>query len=313
MPALLSVVEWVKSNTLVLHEHLTNTTTYEAYRCGIYVTVREVSPLVSGGFYYEEVLQEHSNLEDLADFGLKGFVNPGALSRSSLLFKPSPNATSPNQNSTFTMQWVSWRMLSSLLIDQPDMLNGNASFGGSSDLGDPDTITMLWQHQNITLAMHSMAEYMATEMRANVPAFREEDNGRKVQGVISGSVINGFAWVQEQLVVARWSWLALPVLLLVLAALSLQIAYVETRRSHVGLWLSSPLTLFFQGRLVPEMQSLNWQVRSLDSAKAMSNAAEGLVARISTGPRMSIQVSSKSPASEDMELISRDSFQVDES
>ncbi|KAI1488194.1 hypothetical protein F5X96DRAFT_671952 [Biscogniauxia mediterranea] len=45
----------------------------------------------------------------------------------------------------------------------------------------------------------------------------------------------------------RWAWLVLPTVLLALSVLFLAAAaaaFVETRRTRIGMWQSSPLTLF---------------------------------------------------------------------
>lgn len=176
-------------------------------------------------------------------------------------------------------------MLSSQLVD-PNFLQGSIDQGYSNGLSGPDITTLVYKAPNITSAMYSMAAYMTTSLRKN------QDGVQNASLIAPAQAIEGVVLAQKQFVVVQWVWLTLPIILLVLAILFLIAAFIETRRSHVGLWQSSPLTLFFHAQLQPrgEMEQFEWNVESLNTEGAMEKAAESLRAKIPKNARATIEV-----------------------
>jgi len=72
--------------------------------------------------------------------------------------------------------------------------------------------------------------------------------------------------------------------LLILAIFLFLAAYWDTRTSRVGVWQSSPLTLFFHGQLSGEYKTVvNCDKKVLNTAKSMQVVAEDLQAQIMDG------------------------------
>lgn len=84
----------------------------------------------------------------------------------------------------------------------------------------------------------------------------------------------------------------------------------------MGLWQSSPLTLFFHAQRVYQgsQENLVSNAASLNNADAMQKAASLLMARIQLHARGIIEIYSKASVSEasreDIELMPRDSLEV---
>ncbi|KUJ09003.1 uncharacterized protein LY89DRAFT_317286 [Mollisia scopiformis] len=204
---------------------------------------------------------------------------------------------SPNLNDTFVVSSNAWTDLSSQLTEET-LLNGQVVLGGidsDSPLTGNDLPTLLYQATNVTRAMHSLAGYITTQMRANDSLLLQEAQ-QNVSLIAANQAVNGHVWTQQQFVTVRWAWLTLPALLLVLACIFLLIAFVETRKNRVGLWQSSPLAFFFHARLPDEAQMREWRAGELSTANQMQNAAKKLYMKIMKDEDGSIEVFSKSAA-----------------
>jgi hypothetical protein len=87
--------------------------------------------------------------------------------------------------------------------------------------------------------------------------------------------------VLRQFVTIEWVWLILPAIILVASTIFLCIAIITSEVHHVGLWKSSPLTLFYHATCIaqdsPHSKSYT---QSLNTEDAMREAASNLRARI---------------------------------
>lgn len=324
--ASIAMVQWIKSMGRVVGP----TSAFEAGRCDFYLSVREVIPKVSNGVYTEEVLQEITRPEpvpglsySMDKFPLNFFLSPyesngGKLD--SIIFKVNGSAPS-NMGKTYTFQLNQreYLVFSSQFVADDDFLHGKVSTatGGGEPLG-PSTLIMLWQADNATRAMYNLAEAITTQMRANATTLLQQaQQGQNTSIIAPEQAIRGYVWVQQQNVVVRWEWLIMPLVLLALAAVFLFIAYMDTRRKHVGLWQSSPLTLFFHAQPVDEeggRKTAAWDVGPLDTADAMQKAASLLTARISPNGHDTIQVFYSGEgcgfSHADIGLVPRDSLEM---
>jgi hypothetical protein len=299
MVGFLSMVQWVKALDLQPGQRVYSNTTYEAVRCIFYLSVREVLVQVSNGVYSEKLLQEYTRPENISTtptYALNGtdyyFMDPFDFNFPDLVYKPPFARGPPNLNDTFVVPYHSFAMLSSLLI-HGDFLNGEVTQAYSSGISGPDIPLMLYQANNVTHAMYTMAEYITTLMRASDSDPLEEEY-QNASLITPAQAVTGAVWVQKQFVTVRWAWLTLPAVLLILAILFLLAVFLETQRSCVGLWQSSPLTLFFHGQLSDRPQSIDWKAGSLNTANAMQDSAADLCARIPKDSPGTIEVYPKS-------------------
>lgn len=88
--------------------------------------------------------------------------------------------------------------------------------------------------------------------------------------------------------------MSFPIALLVLAVILLTATFVETSRKRVGLWQSSPLTLFFHARVSDEAAFGNFgkegERGGLDTVGAMQDATMGIYAKVTGGMGRRIEV-----------------------
>lgn len=327
MSALLAVVEWVKATSVGHGEYMKPNDTYEAVRCGVYLSVKEMNAISVNGEYSEVEIGEHTavanNLNITADTINGTWVSPSAGTFSSSLnstldFRPPWDAQSPGGNGTFSMPFGAFYSLVSLFGGDPDLLNGNVSTLYSSGLSGAGILSLLFESDNTTRAIEYMARYMTMAMRSNAT-----DELRRAQGgsnnntapIAAGSAVNGSVWTQQQFVVVRWAWLALPVTLLVLAIVFLLLAFIETRRAGVGLWETSPLTLLFHARVEAWPPGVRSGKDALQTAGAMTEAAADMCARIPKGAKATIEVYPRVDAAAhprgNSRSMSRDSLELD--
>ncbi|TVY21498.1 hypothetical protein LARI1_G002287 [Lachnellula arida] len=321
---LLALVQWVKAIGSLSSPNyeiasITSNTTFEAVRCAFYLSVREVSVNVTNGVYSEDLLQENSHAGNVPGFFSNGtssysygddgrehwypasITGPADISNgieyhsinpfgdnNSLVYKPPFATTPPNLNDTFVVSYNAWFDLSSQLIEQ-GFLNGIVQTGSDDPLSGNDFPTLLYQASNVTRAMHSIAGYMTTQMRANDSLIPQEAQ-QNASLIAANQAVNGNVWVQKQFVTVRWAWLTLPALLLVLACGFLLAAFLKTRKSRVGLWQSSPLVFLFHARLADEAQIGEWKARELNTADQMQSAAEKLSMKITNSNDGPIEV-----------------------
>lgn len=324
-----ALVQWIKSTNSSTVE-LKPKSAFEAVRCDFYLSVKEVVPEVVNGVYSEQILQEVTRPEaapglsySMDYFPFHFFLSPYETNGAridSVEFRLNGSAPSNiGKTYTFKLNGQGFRALSSQLVADTDFMTGEVSrgTGGGQPVG-PSNLIMLWQADNTTEAMYNLADAITTQMRANTTMVLQQR--QKNESVIAPEDgISGYVWVQQQTVVVRWNWLIMPVVLLVLAAVFFLVAYMNTRRRRMGLWLSSPLTLFFHAQPVDQSgrKTVVPKVSHLDTADAMRRAASRLTAKVSLQHRDTLEVyfevKDNGFSEQDINLIARDSLEEESS
>lgn len=307
MTATTAIVQWVKETPLHINPKQFNPT-IEAFRCAIYFCLRNVRPSVTNGVYSEEILEEvvrAENAQNVTKFNSNGttIADPHIESwrLAGLIYRLKQ--TSSNANSTFVVPHNGFVAMASQFGIDPDFLKGTAGIASAADQLMGDSIPAILYNANDTvLAIQNMADSVTTQMRMNGSiVIRNKDPILSPDQSVRGNV-----WVQQQLVIVRWAWLALPTVLLLLSTLFLVAAFLETHRSGVGLWLSSPLTLFFHARISHEERQALVDVgfESLNSVESMQKVSQRLRAKIPKGSAGNIEVRIKEDArcQEEVEL-----------
>jgi hypothetical protein len=306
MTSYLSSVQWVKAlgmknSGVTLYEGINANTSFEAGRCSFYFSVIEVQAQVVNGVYSEQVLREYTDIQyrsakpyDTVNGTEFFFMDPYAYDFSqTLVFKAPFAEASPNKNNTFTLSFEYFEQLGSLLWFS-SFLNGKvyvgitsgeegSAVGGAID----DDVLLLYQADNVTRAMYNLAQYMTTEVRAysSTPLGEAENNATAID---AQQAIIGTVWTQKQFVTVEWAWLTLPAILLILTLLFFIGMCLKTRAAHVGLWASSPLALFFHGKVSEEMNTL--RLNELDTAERMKAGAASIWAQINDNVHGGIEV-----------------------
>ncbi|KAF4460419.1 hypothetical protein FALBO_12792 [Fusarium albosuccineum] len=284
MTGFLAMVQWVKAHSLKPLDYIQPNTTFEAGRCAFYFSIRHINATVSEGVYSEKLLGEHTSAKilnqsfsnDVTNMGFYEIWDENSLG---LEYRPAFPSGRNDRGPVFFIPRAAFIRVQGGMLGQ-SILRGNVSTGASGALSGLEYAIMLYQASNTTRAMHYMAEYLTLAMRAN--ASNVLQTSRQDPSLIDEeSVVYGQVLMQQQYVIVRWNWLILPVSIYILTVLFLTLAGVETRRGKVGIWHTSPLTLFFHAQLSNDARSLLDSTTSpLDTAEAMHDAAADLCIRI---------------------------------
>ncbi|KAE9984652.1 hypothetical protein EG327_004966 [Venturia inaequalis] len=276
---ILAVVEWAKvlgrfANAVQgIGAHVTPNTTFEAQRCVFYLAIHELEEKVVDGTY--QCNQTAPFTEATSDRTL------------SLVYKPDPHGNATNQDRNFTMSQESFDIISSQFTMDPNFLQGNVEVSNSSSLNGPTTAFTLFQADNVTKAMYNLADYMTKSFRAN-DSLLLQAQGHGPTSIAESQMMVGKALSPQQVVRVRWAWLALPVIVLFLAAVFLGVVILTSAAHNVGAWKDSPLTLFFH--VAPGEYNIGDGTSALDTTDAMRKAASTMRARIEQRGRTSIEV-----------------------
>ncbi|KAJ4999853.1 hypothetical protein K4K48_003412 [Colletotrichum sp. SAR 10_66] len=287
------VVDWVKvwpNNSSVMYELLGKDSLLEAFRCAIYFSAKEVLPRVENGVYSEEVLQEVTQPENVQflnerNDSLRHFVRYEDPWRNLAFRLP---VLSPNRRNNFTIPKTAFYDIYSQMKRD---LTGTVSVA-SRQYSGTTTPLLVYKADSVVQSIQNMADAITTEMRRNGSSVNPEQT------------IQGHVWIQQQFVVVRWAWLALPATMLVLTSLFLAATIVETRRKDVGVWLSSPLALFFNAHLDSSGKDVLSRAssESLNTADGMVQVAAGLKTSIDKGSRTISVVAKESVKAQDEDV-----------
>ncbi|KAI8308983.1 hypothetical protein K4K61_002174 [Colletotrichum sp. SAR11_59] len=286
LTATMVIVDWVKvwpNNSAVMYELLGKDSLLEAFRCAIYFSAKEALPRVENGVYSEEVLQEVTQPENVEflnerNDSLRHFVRYEDPWRN-LAFR-LPVLSQNRRNNFIVPRTAFYDIYSQMKSD----LTGTVSIA-SRQYSGTTTPLLVYKADSVVQSIQNMADAITTEMRRNGSSVNPEQT------------IQGHVWIQQQFVVVRWAWLALPATMLVLTSLFLAATIVETRRKDAGVWLSSPLALFFNAHMDSSGKDVlsHASSKSLNTADGMIQVAAGLKASIDKGSR-TINVIAKEPA-----------------
>lgn len=279
MSGILAVVEWAKvlgrfaNAASGVGAYLINNTMLEARRCIFYLAVHELEEKIVNGTY-----QVHQRAEFTEATNGKSFP---------LVYKPNVPGNASNSDKSFTMSQESFDIISSQFTMDPNFLQGKVVVSDNSSLNGPMTAFTLFQADNVTRAMINLADYMTKSFRANDSLLRQTQDNNPTFIEESQSII-GKALSPQQVVHVQWAWLALPIIVLSLAAIFLGIVILTSAAYEVGAWKDSPLTLFFH--VASGEVDRGDRMSSLDTADAMQEAASTLKVRIGKRNRMTIEV-----------------------
>ncbi|TGO35465.1 hypothetical protein BHYA_0157g00170 [Botrytis hyacinthi] len=285
----LTMVQWVKASETngKVYQKFNPKSIYEAGRCFFYLSVNKISVAVFDGIYSEKTLEETTQAENRPSaptyisnsvgFYIRNESEANYIS-DPIVYRPAINTR--DANGTFVVPYSTYQMLvSQLTLD--GFLNGSirSALDGLVIDGKTNMNSMLYQSRNITAAMHNMAAYMTTAMRANDSIVLQQS--RNDSSLIAPTqAVAGKVLFEEQVVTVRWGWLSLPALLLVLAITLFLATFLKTRKCRAGLWGASPLALFFHGQLRNGSQSVNLNHDTLDTEQDMEKVTSGLCAKL---------------------------------
>lgn len=92
---------------------------------------------------------------------------------------------------------------------------GSGKFSANTAGTDGDLVMRLWTTQNTTRILDNMSIYITNSLRANQSALLPPYFLR--ENIDPGTSVNGNVWVPRAYVQVEWAWLALPILLCILA------------------------------------------------------------------------------------------------
>ncbi|TID18691.1 hypothetical protein E2P81_ATG05672 [Venturia nashicola] len=269
---ILAVVEWAKvlarfANAVTgVGAHVTQNTTFEAHRCLFYFAIHELGERVVNGTY--QVNQTAQFTE-----ATKGKMN-------SLVYKPAPHGNATNRHRDFTVSQESFDIISSQFTMDPNFLQGKVEVSNSSSLNGPTIAFTLFQADNVTKAMYNLADYMTKSFRAN-DSLLLQAQGHGPSFIAESQMIIGRALSPQQVVHVQWSWLVLPIVVLLLTAVFLGVVILTSTACDVGAWKDSPLTLFFHA--MEGVRDDGGRTEDLDTTDAMNKAASRMRVRVRKG------------------------------
>lgn len=296
---ILAVVEWVKvlgrfSNAVPgAGAHITQNSTFEAQRCVFYLAVHELEEAVVNGTYklqHKREFLEAANATALPSHqgnGTTMYFREPYHDGPPLVYRPDLQKNASNRGKSFTMSQETFDIISSQFTMDPSFLSGEVDVSPNSSLSGPTTVFTLFQADNVTRAMHNLADYMTKSFRANNSLLLQAEH-KDATLIAQNQAISGHAWSPQQVVHIQWRWLVLPIIVLLLAAAFLCVVILTSAAHGVGAWKDSPLTLFFHVASGDRDASDN--TRSLDTADAMHKAASTLRARIVKNDRSTIEI-----------------------
>ncbi|KAF7931351.1 hypothetical protein BELL_0139g00090 [Botrytis elliptica] len=285
----LTMVQWVKASETngQVYQKFNPKSIYEAGRCFFYLSVNKISVEVFDGIYSEKTLEETTQAENRPSaptyisnsvkFYIRNESEANYIS-DPIVYRPAINTG--DTNGTFVVPYSTYRMLiSQLTLD--GFINGSirSALDGLVIDGKTNMNSMLYQSRNITAAMHNMAAYMTTAMRANDSIILQQSRNDSFL-IAPTQAVAGKVLFEQQVVTVRWGWLSLPALLLVLAVTLFLATFLKTRKCRAALWGASPLALFFHGQLRNGPQSVNLNHDTLDTEKDMEKVTSGLCAKL---------------------------------
>lgn len=264
---------------------------YDAGICVFYFSVKLVQPSVVNGVYNEKVLTDFNHdpsvptyTGTLENFPFVNVPWPDLYNMSDVLFKPSFL-----HNHTFNISQAAFANLAGSLTD-PVLFNGTVVSGSANGFVGPTIPLMLLRKPNITRAMTNMATYMTNVLRANDSLLLQEATGNP-SAIDADQAVLGDVLVPVQYVIVRWWWLALPLLTLVASTLFLILVIAQTAHFHVGIWKTSPLTLYFQSTMISDQGGAVRSAGPCATATDMKHIASRYTARVANHWRDGVTIS----------------------
>jgi hypothetical protein len=298
LTGLLGTVSWAKitqafvSQTLDLSRNPIRTllpeSTFEAFTCGVYMTVMQVQPNVTAGKYLEKVVNSFPQNDNSLQAPTETWNNTGFYFHdpehwNDLVY--NAKIKSFKDVSQIRVSGPAFQALASQLI-QPEFLQGDVGTGNSDSAprGSTDMATMLFRARNMTKAIETMAKFMTIALRSN-DSLSLQDDSHNASIVASSHAVFGQMQVDELYIRVKWAWLALPIIMLGFSVFFVATTILRTWDGPVGVWKESPLALLFHAAVGDSFCQLQDELRSyrngmLDTVGYIETAATQLEARV---------------------------------
>ncbi|KAF2189313.1 hypothetical protein K469DRAFT_748002 [Zopfia rhizophila CBS 207.26] len=295
----LIMVQWAKVTDLVTtledqgSEKIRPTMPYEAGRCIFYLSVKQFQARVDNGIYTEKLLDEYLHVSNATQRPTYTYDDTEYFIRDPWNWEEDLVFNAPFElDRNFTVGYRSFDSIISAFWGD-NFLMGNVSMSSAARFqGDPIAI-MLLKADNVTRAMHNMAHYMTISLRSNSTLLLQ-NKLQNASAIAPEQVVQGQVWQQAQFVTVRWIWLALPCATILLAFVFLGVVIVGTRNRPVGIWKSSPLTLFFQCKLAESWERhASLDNEALNTVDSMEKTAAKLNASAMGGDDLGVRISAR--------------------
>jgi hypothetical protein len=181
------------------------------------------------------------------------------------------------------MDFTSWMDLERVLTDILGSGNLSTSDAGTfvaRPNGKTSEIKHLYQPDNITATMHTIAHNMTVALRANNTIGQELNAGNFTNKGFRNMVgstyqVIGTEYIQAVHLRVRWAWFSFPAALLLIAAVILFHTIWESRPRTMGVWKNNPLALLLNTRWRSDRNMLG-----ASTTKQLDKVTENLEARI---------------------------------
>jgi hypothetical protein len=250
---------------------------FDVGRCVFYVSMQVIQAEVFNGVYTETI--NKSTIQTYPPY------NTG-----SLLFTYQPSYQDTQNRDicldlpiNLTMDSTSWMDLERVLTDILGSGNLSTSDAGTfvaRPNGKTSEIKHLYQPDNITATMHTIAHNMTVALRANNTIGQELNAGtftnKGFRNMVGSTYqVIGTEYVQAVHLRVRWAWLSFPAaLVLVVAAIQFH-TICASRLKAVGVWKSNSLALPSNTRRRSDRNMLG-----ASTTKQLDKVTENLEARI---------------------------------
>jgi hypothetical protein len=297
---LLGTVSWAKITKAVVSQNtgefstpirtLWPNSTFEAFTCGIYMTVMEVQPNVTAGLYHEKVINSFPQVDNSSQTPTEKWAGIDFYyhipeDSDDIVYRPNPSIRSSEDQTELRVSGAAFEILASQLIS-PDLLQGDVGTGSSESVprGSTDMATMLYRAANMTKAIETMAKFMTIALRSN-DSLPLQDAEHNASIVAPTHIVYGQMHVEVLFVRVGWVWLALPIAMLGFSVFFIATTMLRTWDGPVGLWKESPLALFFHAAVGDSFCQVQDELRSdrkdmLDTVDCIETAATQLEARV---------------------------------
>jgi hypothetical protein len=238
---------------------------YNATQCTLYWCINTYNSSVVNGQLVEKTL--HSWNVPTAEWSLGYSGRPKFLS--------PPPISSNSAPTTFTLGYYAVGPLEDWLLDrltfsnsyavrETEYKNGSLTWAPdvSSNISVPGYVVPavldligLFQLNEPLEIFPNLAKSMTTLIRSTTDSEKTNENFAGLKIADEGPII-GVAYDLQVYIAIRWAWLAFAASLLVLMLLFFTLVIIESAKSDVAIWKSSPLALVFHGLNASSVEKL---------------------------------------------------------
>lgn len=172
--------------------------------------------------------------------------NPALNFSATRQFVDVPASFNTLPNSTFEVADTSFFSFQSYIATQ-QMMNGTIMAGIGEQASSNDYMLQLWtESSDLDKWVKKLATVMTNYFRTyNSSVYTHNAANGTYNGTASANLYAGTAYIQVTHVRVRWGWLTFPLALTLLSIVFLILSIIQTRRSSIGAWKSSPLALLW--------------------------------------------------------------------